>query len=45
MVLWTYSCLVVARHIDAKEVFQLVKSDPYRVFGKDLVGETCELKR
>ncbi|MEO8021814.1 bifunctional helix-turn-helix transcriptional regulator/GNAT family N-acetyltransferase [Polaromonas sp.] len=44
MVLWTNSCLDSARAIYAKRGFQLVKSEPYTGFGKDLVGETWELK-
>ncbi len=43
MVLWTNSCLDAARHIYAKRGFQLVKSEPYRGFGQDLVGETWTL--
>lgn len=44
MVLWTNSCLDSARAIYRKRGFQLVKSEPYTGFGKDLVGETWELK-
>lgn len=44
MVLWTNSCLGVARDIYARRGFQLVKSAPYSGFGRDLVGETWELK-
>ncbi|VWX63655.1 MarR family transcriptional regulator [Burkholderiales bacterium 8X] len=44
MVLWTNSCLVAARGIYAARGFRLVKSEPYRGFGQDLVGETWELK-
>jgi GNAT superfamily N-acetyltransferase len=43
MELWTNSCLDAARHIYATRGFQLVKSEPYRGFGHDLVGETWSL--
>ncbi len=44
MVLWTNSCLDAARGIYAKRGFQLVKSEAYRGFGQNLVGETWALK-
>lgn len=44
MVLWTNSCLGVARDIYAKRGFTLVKSEAYKGFGQSLVGETWELK-
>ena len=44
MVLWTNSCLDAARRIYARRGFALVKSEPYRGFGRDLVGETWQLK-
>ena len=44
IVLWTNSCLGVARGIYARRGFKLVKSEPYRGFGQDLVGETWELR-
>jgi len=44
MVLWTNSCLLAARAIYAARGFRLVKSEPYRGYGQDLVGETWELK-
>jgi DNA-binding MarR family transcriptional regulator/GNAT superfamily N-acetyltransferase len=44
MVLWTNSCLLAARGIYAKRGFQLVKSEPHESYGKQLVGETWELK-
>ncbi len=44
LLLWTNSCLDAARAIYAKRGFQLTKSEPYRGFGKSLVGETWELK-
>lgn len=43
MVLWTNSCLGVARNLYARRGFKRVKSEPYRGFGQDLVGETWEL--
>lgn len=44
MVLWTNSCLGSARDIYARRGFKLVNSEPYTGFGKDLVGETWELR-
>ncbi|MFP5442145.1 MAG: GNAT family N-acetyltransferase [Betaproteobacteria bacterium] len=44
MVLWTNSCLTAARGIYAKRGFKLAKSEPYEGFGRQLVGETWELK-
>jgi GNAT superfamily N-acetyltransferase len=44
MMLWTNSGLDAARAIYAKRGFTLVKSEPYRGFGHDLVGETWALK-
>lgn len=44
MVLWTNSCLDNARALYARRGFQLVKSEPYTGFGKNLVGETWELR-
>ncbi|MEO8388283.1 MAG: bifunctional helix-turn-helix transcriptional regulator/GNAT family N-acetyltransferase [Polaromonas sp.] len=44
MTLWTNRCLDAARAIYAKRGFQLVKSEPYQGFGKELVGETWELR-
>ncbi|MDO9357982.1 MAG: bifunctional helix-turn-helix transcriptional regulator/GNAT family N-acetyltransferase [Polaromonas sp.] len=44
MVLWTNSCLDGARAIYAKRGFRLVKSEPYTGFGRELVGETWELR-
>jgi len=43
MTLWTQSNLQAARGIYKSEGFQLVKSEPHRSFGVDLVGETWEL--
>lgn len=44
MLLWTNSCLGVARDIYARRGFKLVKSEAYQGFGQSLVGETWELK-
>ena len=44
MVLWTNSCLDSARTLYARRGFKLVNSEPYTGFGKDLVGETWELR-
>lgn len=44
MVLWTNSCLDSARALYARRGFMLVKSETYTGFGKDLVGETWELR-
>ncbi|MDQ0012975.1 DNA-binding MarR family transcriptional regulator/GNAT superfamily N-acetyltransferase [Variovorax boronicumulans] len=44
MVLWTNSDLVAARAIYAKRGFQLTKSEPHESYGKQLVGETWEMK-
>lgn len=43
MILWTNSILTAARDIYAKRGFKLVKSEPYRGFGQDLIGEHWEL--
>ncbi|HXB70659.1 MAG TPA: helix-turn-helix domain-containing GNAT family N-acetyltransferase [Candidatus Acidoferrales bacterium] len=42
--LWTNSVLVAARHIYETTGFRLVKQEPRRNFGMDLVSETWELK-
>ena len=42
--LWTQSILTAARGIYQDAGFVLVKSEPHRSFGQNLVGETWELK-
>ena len=42
--LWTNSVLVAARRIYERADFQLVRSEPHRSFGQDLVGETWDLE-
>jgi DNA-binding MarR family transcriptional regulator/GNAT superfamily N-acetyltransferase len=41
--LWTNSVLAAARHIYAAAGYRLVKKEPHRSFGHELVGETWEL--
>jgi DNA-binding MarR family transcriptional regulator/GNAT superfamily N-acetyltransferase len=43
ILLWTNSILTSARHIYEAAGYRLVKSEPHRSFGHDLVGETWEL--
>jgi DNA-binding MarR family transcriptional regulator/GNAT superfamily N-acetyltransferase len=40
--LWTQSILVAARKIYQGSGFELVKSEPHRSFGQNLIGETWE---
>jgi N-acetylglutamate synthase-like GNAT family acetyltransferase len=42
--LWTNSVLLAARSIYQKAGYELIKTDTHNSFGKDLVGETWELK-
>ena len=43
IVLWTNEVLLAARHIYANAGYRLIRSEPHRSFGADLVGETWEL--
>lgn len=40
MRLWTTDPLVAARHIYLRRGFRLIREEPQRVFGADLVGQT-----
>ncbi|MFI1988683.1 GNAT family N-acetyltransferase [Actinoplanes sp. NPDC020271] len=40
MRLWTTDPLVGARHVYVRRGFELIKEEPQRVFGADLVGQT-----
>jgi DNA-binding MarR family transcriptional regulator/GNAT superfamily N-acetyltransferase len=40
--LWTQSCLLAARKLYGEAGFKLVKEEPQRAFGADLVSETWE---
>jgi GNAT superfamily N-acetyltransferase len=44
MILWTQSNLTAARNIYRRAGFKLVKAEPQRAFGADLVSETWELE-
>jgi DNA-binding MarR family transcriptional regulator/GNAT superfamily N-acetyltransferase len=42
--LWTQSILIAARKIYQDAGFALVATEPHRSFGRDLIGETWEMK-
>ena len=44
IMLWTNAGLDAARHIYEKEGFELIREERHHNFGKDLVGQTFELK-
>lgn len=44
IVLWTQSTLTAARKLYVNEGYNLIRQEPHHSFGKDLVGETWEMK-
>jgi N-acetylglutamate synthase-like GNAT family acetyltransferase len=42
--LWTNSILAAARHIYKKAGFRLVREEPHKSFGHELIAETWDLK-
>jgi hypothetical protein len=44
IMLWTQSNLIAARKIYQDAGFALVKTEPHRSFGQNLIGETWEMK-
>jgi DNA-binding MarR family transcriptional regulator/GNAT superfamily N-acetyltransferase len=42
--LWTQSILHAAQHIYERAGFELIREEPHHSYGRDLVGETWELK-
>ena len=42
--LWTQSELLAAQHVYKKAGFRMVKGEPHQSFGRDLIGQTWELK-
>jgi ribosomal protein S18 acetylase RimI-like enzyme len=43
VILWTQSNLTAARNIYRRAGFKVIKEEPQRAFGADLVSETWEL--
>ena len=43
LVLWTQSNLAAARHLYKEFGFKLVRREPHRSFGRELVGEFWQL--
>lgn len=43
MTLWTHDILHAARRLSSRAVFVLVRAEPHRTWGYDLLGEEWEL--